>query len=83
MLNSLADVDVVLLDMMMPEMDGYEAMAVMRKNPGTANIPVIAVTAQAMAGDRQKCLDAGAADYVAKPVNMDELQRLLNQYIKK
>lgn len=64
---------VVLLDMMMPEMDGYEATRIIRNNPSISSIPIIAVTAQAMPEDRQKCLDAGANDYVTKPIDVDQL----------
>lgn len=75
------DIAVVLLDMMMPDMDGYEAMAKMRADDELKHIPVIAVTAQAMVGDRERCLDAGAVGYISKPVNVDELVTLLNNYI--
>jgi len=74
-------VKVVLLDMMMPEMDGYEAVDIIRSPPGLAGIPVIAVTAQAMVGDREKTLKAGANAYISKPVDVDELLGLLAQYI--
>lgn len=70
-------IGIVLMDMMMPEMDGYEAIACMRNNPALSHIPVIAVTAQAMVGDREKCLEAGAAAYVAKPIDVDGLLSLL------
>lgn len=72
-------VDIILLDMMMPDMDGYEALPVLKENDLYAHIPVIAVTAQAMLGDREKCLRAGADGYVSKPVNIDELLPLLEQ----
>ena len=76
-----SDVAVVLMDMMMPGMDGYEAIAVMRASPEFKDIPVIAVTAQAMLGDRERCLNAGASGYISKPINVDELIRLLNLYV--
>jgi CheY-like chemotaxis protein len=72
------DIGVVLIDMMMPDMDGYEAVPVMKQR---FDIPVIAVTAQAMPGDKEKCLAAGADGYVAKPVDVDLLLRLLKQYL--
>lgn len=74
-------ISVVLMDMMMPGMDGYQAMAVMNDHPELKDIPVIAVTAQAMLGDRERCIDAGAVGYVSKPINVDELTKLLTQYI--
>lgn len=72
---------VVLMDIMMPDMDGFEALQYMREN-GLADVPVIAVTAQAMPGDKEKCLDAGAAGYISKPVKIDELIRLMNRLMK-
>lgn len=72
---------VVLMDMMMPGMDGYQAMAQMSNHPELKEIPVIAVTAQAMLGDRERCLNAGAVGYVSKPINVDELTDLLKLYI--
>ncbi len=75
------DVAVVLMDMMMPDMDGYQAIAKMKEDPAMRTIPVIAVTAQAMVGDRERCLDAGASGYISKPVNVDELLLKLNHYI--
>jgi CheY-like chemotaxis protein len=74
-------VAVLLLDMMMPEMDGYETLLRIRAG-NRKDIPVIAVTAQAMAGDRQKCLDAGATEYVSKPINVDKLISLLEYYVR-
>ena len=67
------DFCVVLMDMMMPEMDGYEAIKIIRNTPEINRIPIIAVTAQAMQEDRQKCLEAGAQDYVKKPIDVDVL----------
>jgi CheY-like chemotaxis protein len=75
------DIGIVLLDMMMPDMDGYEAIPLIRALPGYGNIPIIAVTAQAMKGDREKCISAGANGYISKPVNIDELIELLNEYL--
>jgi two-component system cell cycle response regulator DivK len=75
------EVAVVLMDMMMPGMDGYQAIAEMSSIPELQSIPVIAVTAQAMIGDRERCLKAGAAGYVSKPIDVDELTGLLKRYI--
>jgi two-component system, cell cycle response regulator DivK len=75
------DVAVVLLDMMMPDLDGYQAMAKMQEDDQLKHVPVIAVTAQAMLGDKERCLEAGAVGYVSKPVNVDELIKLLNKYL--
>ena len=81
LLEEQKDIAVVLMDMMMPGMDGYEAMAIMGKDPELKRIPVIAVTAQAMLGDRERCLGAGAVGYVSKPINVDSLTALLAKYI--
>lgn len=77
LLQTEAVFDMVLIDMMMPEMDGYEAIPLIRKIPSRVTTPIIAVTAQAMTGDREKCLDAGADGYLSKPVDVDQLFRLL------
>ncbi len=75
------DVDVVLLDMMMPNMDGYETAQRIRENAKFRNLPVIAVTAKAMMGDREKCINAGASDYITKPVDVDQLLSLLRVWL--
>ncbi len=77
LLQTDAVFDVVLIDMMMPEMDGYEAIPLIRKIPSRADTPIFAVTAQAMTGDREKCIAAGASDYISKPVDVDKLLSLL------
>lgn len=81
MLSTNKNVGVVLMDMMMPEMDGYEAIEKMKSDHELKDIPVIAITAQAMTGDREKCMEAGADGYISKPVDVDELLQLLNQLI--
>jgi CheY-like chemotaxis protein len=65
----------------MPEMDGYEAIVRIRKNPKWKRLPVIAVTAKAMMGDREKCIQAGASDYISKPVDSDQLLSLMRVWL--
>jgi CheY-like chemotaxis protein len=75
--------DIVLLDIMMPDMDGYETIREVRAMPKFADLPIIAVTAKAMKGDRQKCIQAGASDYVSKPVDIDHLVSVLRVSIQR
>ena len=75
--------DIVILDIMMPEMDGYEAIHEIRKDSRFTSTPVIALTAKAMKEDRQKCLDAGASDYISKPIDITKLLSLLRIWLKK
>ena len=80
-LESVPDVSIVLMDIMMPEMDGYETMQVIRRNASFRRLPIIALTAKAMKGDREKCLEAGASEYLAKPVNTEQLMSTLRVWL--
>ncbi|MFZ2105539.1 MAG: response regulator, partial [Roseiarcus sp.] len=81
MIENNRDLSVVLMDIMMPDMDGYETMRAIRLRPEFRTLPIIALTAKAMKGDREKCLDAGASDYIAKPVNTDQLLSLMRVWL--
>jgi CheY-like chemotaxis protein len=80
-IKSTPELSLVLMDIMMPEMDGYETMREIRRSPEFRTLPILALTAKAMKGDREKCLDAGASDYIAKPVNTDELLSLMRVWL--
>jgi HAMP domain-containing protein/signal transduction histidine kinase/DNA-binding response OmpR family regulator len=81
MLESTPDIAIVLMDIMMPEMDGYETMQVIRQNSSFRRLPIVALTAKAMKGDREKCLEAGASEYLAKPVNTEQLLSTLRMWL--
>jgi CheY-like chemotaxis protein len=72
---------IVLMDIMMPEMDGYQTIENIRRNPEYRRLPIVALTAKAMKGDREKCLEAGASDYLAKPVNTEQLLSALRMWL--
>lgn len=81
LLSASHGIGVVLMDIMMPDMDGYETIAALRAMSWNDHLPVIAVTARAMVGDREKCLEAGASNYISKPIDVDELLEQLQQYL--
>jgi CheY-like chemotaxis protein len=83
LLEENPDVDLVLMDTMMPEMDGLTATGEIRKNPKFKRLPIISLTAKAMKGDRDKALEAGASDYVTKPVDPDKLLSVIHIWLKK
>jgi CheY-like chemotaxis protein len=83
LLDANPKVDVVLVDIMMPDMDGYETIREIRSRPAMADLPIVAVTAKAMKGDRQKCIQAGASDYVSKPVDIDHLVSVLRVCVQR
>ena len=80
-IKNTPDLSMVLMDIMMPDMDGYETMREIRKVQEFRTLPMLALTAKAMKGDREKCLDAGASDYIAKPVNTEQLLSLMRVWL--
>ena len=80
-LQNTPDIDIVLMDVMMPEMDGYETMRAIRNISKFKSLPTIALTAKAMKGDREKCIEAGASDYITKPVDTEQLLSLLRVWL--
>jgi CheY-like chemotaxis protein len=80
-INATPGLSAVLMDIMMPEMDGYETIRRIRRESRFRTLPIVALTAKAMKGDREKCLEAGASDYIAKPVNTDQLLSLLRVWL--
>jgi CheY-like chemotaxis protein len=80
-IESTSGLAIVLMDIMMPEMDGYQTIEKIRKNAKLRRLPIIALTAKAMKGDREKCLEAGASDYLAKPVNTEQLLSALRMWL--
>src|SRR4029434_4095489 len=81
LLDSNNHIAIVLMDIMMPEMDGYQTMEQIRKNGNFRRLPIVALTAKTMKGDREKCLEAGASDYLAKPVNTEQLLSVLRSWL--
>jgi CheY-like chemotaxis protein/signal transduction histidine kinase/HAMP domain-containing protein len=81
LVESSPEIAIVLMDIMMPQMDGYQTIGVIRQNPSFGRLPIIALTAKAMKGDREKCLEAGASDYLAKPVNTEQLLLAIRMWL--
>jgi CheY-like chemotaxis protein len=81
LVDSNPEIAIVLMDIMMPQMDGYQTIGVIRENPAFRRLPIIALTAKAMKGDREKCLEAGASDYLAKPVNTEQLLLAIRMWL--
>ena len=81
LVGSNPEIAIVLMDIMMPQMDGYQTIGVIRQNPDFRRLPIIALTAKAMKGDREKCLEAGASDYLAKPVNTEQLLLAIRMWL--
>ena len=81
LVDTTPGLSIVLMDIMMPKMDGYRTMQAIRANPDFRRLPIIALTAKAMKGDREKCPEAGASDYLAKPVNIEQLLSALRMWL--
>jgi CheY-like chemotaxis protein len=81
LVKSNTEIAIVLMDIMMPQMDGYQTIGAIRQNPAFGRLPIIALTAKAMKGDREKCLEAGASDYLAKPVNTEQLLLAIRMWL--
>ena len=82
-LSTINEIDIILMDIMMPEMNGYEVIRKIRETDSYRNIPVIAITANAMQGDRERCIDSGASDYITKPINIDMLLSIMQAWLYK
>ncbi len=80
-MRSNSEIDIVLMDIMMPNMDGYETMSSIRNELNITDLPIIALTAKAMKNDRDKCLEAGASDYISKPLNLEQLFSVLRVWL--
>ena len=83
LLQSQPDINIVLMDIMMPEFDGLDTMREIRKIPGCRDLPIVAVTAKAMKGDRERCIEAGAWDYLSKPVDREQLLSVLRAWLQR
>jgi CheY-like chemotaxis protein len=81
LVRATPELAMVLMDIMMPEMDGYQTIDAIRKDPAFRRLPIVALTAKAMKGDREKCLEAGASEYLAKPVNTDQLLSAMRSWL--
>ena len=81
LIKTTPGLNMVLMDIMMPEMDGYQTIGEIRRDRQFRNLPILAITAKAMKGDREKCLEAGASDYIAKPVNSEQLLSLMRVWL--